>query len=235
MATHVRLWFDPVCPFCWLTSKWLRDVADQRDLVVEWRFISLRILNEGVDYDEHFPDDYEHGHTAGLRMLRIAARVAEEHGAEALDRLHWAFGQTVFEREPYDDVSWLGSHEQVTQALQQADLPADLVETLDDDGWDATVRAQTREALDLTGEDVGTPIIQVGDGRGFFGPVISRVPPVERAGELWDHVVALADFPSFAELKRSLREQPQLPALGADVDPHTGGEEQDWHQGRRPE
>lgn len=168
-------------------------------------------------------------------MLRVAARVAEEHGPEALDRLQWAYGQTVFERTPYEDVSWLGSTEQVTTALEQAELPTDLVATLDDSSWDDVVRSQTREALEITGEDVGTPIIQVADGRGFFGPVISRVPPRDRAGELWDHVVALADFPSFAELKRSLREQPQLPALGADVDPDVAGREQDWHQGRRPE
>lgn len=235
MATDVRLWFDPVCPFCWLTSKWLRDAAEQRDLAIEWRFISLRILNEDIDYDEHFPDDYEHGHTAGLRMLRVAARVADEHGAEALDRLQQAYGETVFDRAPYDDVTWLGSHEQVTQALAAAGLPEQLVETLDDHEWDDVVRSQTREALELTGEDVGTPIIQVADGRGFFGPVISRVPPTERAGELWDHVVALADFPSFAELKRSLRERPQLRALGADVAPDAAGREQDWHAGRRPE
>ena len=82
----VRLWFDPVCPFCWMTSKWLRLAATQRDLAIEWRFISLRLLNAGVDYDAQFPPEYEAGHTAGLRMLRVAARVRKEHGTEALDR-----------------------------------------------------------------------------------------------------------------------------------------------------
>lgn len=233
MRADVRLWFDPVCPFCWLTSRWLRVVAEQRGMDIEWRFISLRILNEDLDYDEHFPPDYEHGHTAGLRMLRVAAMTREEHGAAALDRLQWAYGQAVFEGEPFDR-RLLGTPEHVAGILAATGLPAVLLEALDDEAWDEVVRDETREALALTGEDVGTPIIQVADGRAFFGPVISRVPPRERAGELWDLVVGLSEFPSFAELKRSLRERPQLRALGADVEPASAAGEQDWHAGRRP-
>lgn len=234
MRTDVRLWFDPVCPFCWLTSKWLRVVADQRELDVEWRFISLRLLNEDVDYDEHFPPDYEHGHTAGLRMLRVAAMVREEHGRDALDRLHQAFGETIFDGEAFDQ-QLLGTPLHVGSILTSAGLPSGGTAALDDESWDEVIRRETDEALALTGKDVGTPIIQVGDGRGFFGPVISRVPPAERAGELWDLVVGLSEFPSFAELKRSLREQPQLRALGADLDDDQPAVEQDWHAGRRPD
>jgi len=81
----LHFYFDPVCPFAWITSKWVRMVAAQRDYLVDWRFISLRILNAHIDYDAHFPPEYEAGHTAGLRLLRVAARVRAEHGRAAVD------------------------------------------------------------------------------------------------------------------------------------------------------
>ncbi|WP_328310089.1 mycothiol-dependent nitroreductase Rv2466c family protein [Actinomycetospora sp. NBC_00405] len=233
----VRLWFDPVCPFCWMTSKWLRLAATQRDLAIEWRFISLRLLNAGVDYDAQFPPEYEAGHTAGLRMLRVAARVRKEHGPEVLDRLQEAFGHHVFEQEPVPDTANArgrqGSEAFVAEVLATAGLPATLTEALDDTAWDEVVQTETDEALALTGRDVGTPIIQVDppDGLAFFGPVISRMPTEEQAGELWDHAVGLARFPGFAELKRSLREQPQLPSFGGSTD--QVGITEDWHGGSR--
>lgn len=233
----VRLWFDPICPFCWMTSKWLRLVATQRDLEIEWRFISLRLLNAGVDYDAQFPPEYEAGHTAGLRGLRVAARTRKEHGTEALDRLQEAFGRHVFEQEPVPDTpaarETQGSDAFLAAVLATADLPASLVEAADDTAWDEVVQSETDEALALTGRDVGTPIIQVDppDGLAFFGPVISRMPTADQAGELWDHAVGLARFPGFAELKRSLREQPQLPSFG--VSTEEVGVVEDWHGGSR--
>jgi 2-hydroxychromene-2-carboxylate isomerase len=237
VAVDVRLWFDPVCPFCWMTSKWLRLVAAQRDLAIEWRFISLRLLNAHVDYDAQFPPEYEAGHTAGLRMLRVAARVREEHGPEALDRLQEAFGRHVFEQEPVPDTAAAretqGSDAFVAGVLTTAGLPTALVASLEDTAWDPVVRSETDEALALTGRDVGTPIIQVDppSGLAFFGPVISRMPTEAQAGELWDHAVGLARFPGFSELKRSLREQPQLPSFGVSVD--QVGITEDWHGGSR--
>src|SRR3954451_13423760 len=233
----VRLWFDTVCPFCWMTGKWLRLAATQRDLAIEWRFISLRLLNAGVDYDAQFPPEYEAGHTAGLRMLRVAARVRKEHGAEPLDRLQEPFGHHVFEQEPVPDTAGArerqGSEAFVAAVLATGGLPATLTEALEDTAWDEVVQAETDEALALTGRDVGTPIIQVDppDGLAFFGPVISRMPTEEQAGELWDHAVGLARFPGFAELKRSLREQPQLPSFGVSTD--QVGVTEDWHGGSR--
>jgi 2-hydroxychromene-2-carboxylate isomerase len=235
----VRFYFDPVCPFCWLTSKWVRMVQAERDLTVEWRFISLRLINEDVDYDAHFPPEYEAGHTAGLRLLRVAARTRREHGPEALDRLQAALGARIFDTPPSSDVSEAENREQrgtrayVEPVLTAAGLPTDLAEALDDDAWDAEIRADGEEALALTGEDVGTPIIhfEPPDGVAFFGPVISRLPEPERAGELWDHAVGLARFPGFAELKRSLRERPQLVGFG--VEPGDVGQQEDWHGGSR--
>ena len=93
----LHFFFDPVCPFAWMTSTWVRQVAAQRDYAVEWRFVSLRLLNANVDYDSHFPPEYEASHTAGLHLLRVAARARAEHGADAVDRLYAALGQRVWE------------------------------------------------------------------------------------------------------------------------------------------
>ncbi|MCW2815446.1 MAG: hypothetical protein JWN84_2901 [Nocardioides sp.] len=228
----VRFWFDPVCPFAWMTSQWIRTVQAQRDYDVEWRFISLRLLNAHVDYDTHFPPDYEVGHTAGLRMLRVCAVVRDEHGPEAVERLYPALSSRIFDVAPgsYDatDLAPL-----VSSALASCDLPGDLVGRLDDETRDEQIRAETDEALALTGKDVGTPILHIAppEGAAFFGPVISRLPSDEDAGRLWDHVVGLATFPGFAELKRSLRELPQLRALGVEDD--AVGVQEDWHGGSR--
>ena len=96
----LNFYFDPVCPFAWMTSKWVRMVAEQRDYEVDWRFISLRQLNAHIDYDSHFPPEYEAGHTAGLRLLRVAARARAEHGRAAVGPLYAAYGAEVFERGP---------------------------------------------------------------------------------------------------------------------------------------
>jgi hypothetical protein len=160
----IRFYFDPVCPFAWITSKWVRMVAAQRDYAVDWRFISLRMINSGIDYDTHFPAGYEEGHTSRLRLLRVAARARAEHGRAAVEPL-----------------------------LAKAGLAADLADGLDDTRWDDEIRAEGDEALSLTGRDVGTPIIQFGppEGTAFLGPVISRLPAPEDAVRLWDYATGL--------------------------------------------
>lgn len=233
----IHFYFDPVCPFCWLTSKWVRKVQAQRDYTVDWRFISLRLLNSHIDYDAHFPPEYEAGHTAGLRLLRVAARARAEHGTEAISALYAALGDHIFEREPVADEASRraaqGTRDFVEPVLADAGLPGSLAGALDDPSWDTVIQTDTDDALALTGKDVGTPILHFEPPAGvaFFGPVISRLPSDEQAVELWDHVVALARFPGFAELKRSLRERPQLRALGIDDD--EVGVQEDWHAGSR--
>ncbi|MGK5114003.1 MULTISPECIES: mycothiol-dependent nitroreductase Rv2466c family protein [unclassified Geodermatophilus] len=234
-GADLHFWFDPVCPFAWLTSRWVRTVAARRDYTVEWRLISLRLLNRHVDYTARFPPEYEAGHTAGLRLLRVAARARAEHGPAVLGPLYAAMGARIFESDHVPDEAERGRAALVEPVLADAGLPADLADALDDDRYDAEIQADTDEALRLTGEDVGTPILhfQPPDGAAFFGPVISRLPDEDAAEELWDHVVGLARFPGFAELKRSLRERPQLPAFG--VRPGEVGIQEDWHGGsRRP-
>ena len=232
----LHFYFDPVCPFAWLTSKWVRIVAAQRDYRVDWRFISLRILNAHIDYASHFPPNYEDGHTAGLRLLRVAARVRAEHGREAVGPLYKAIGTRIFDTSRDVDplsASDQGSRRTLEPLLRDAGLTSDLAEALDDQTLDDEIRAETEEALALTGRDVGTPILhfQPPGGTAFFGPVISRLPSPDDAGALWDHLIALTSFPGFAEIKRSLRERPQLATFG--VDTESVGEEEDWHGGSR--
>ena len=235
MAYDLHFYFDPVCPFAWLTSRWVRLVAEQRDYSVDWRFISLRLLNAHVDYDAQFPPEYEASHTAGLRLLRVCARTREEHGRPAVGDLYRALGRRVFDvpPDPADTGERRGTRAFVEPALAEAGLPAALAEALEDTTLDVVVQAESDEALSLTGKDVGTPIIHVQPPAGvaFFGPVISRLPDEEDAARLWDHVVGLAGFPGFAELKRSLRERPQLRALG--VAAGQVGVTEDWHGGSR--
>jgi hypothetical protein len=234
-APDIDYYFDPVCPFAWMTSKWVRTVAGQRGYAVRWRFISLRMLNAHVDYESQFPPGYEAGHTSGLRLLRVAARAREEHGEAVVGPLYEAIGREVFdsERAATLDPVERGTRTFVEPLLAEVGLPASLAEALEDTDRDAELRAETDHALSLTGKDVGTPIIHFRppEGTAFFGPVISRLPEEEDAGRLWDHVVGLAEFPGFAELKRSLRERPQLRSFG--VSPHEAGREEDWHGGSR--
>ncbi len=230
---QVNFYFDPVCPFAWLTSKWVRRVADLRGFTVDWRFISLWMVNSAVDYDARFPAGYATGHVTGLKLLRVAAAARTQHGNDAVARLYEAYGTNIFDRPAGaagDDLR--GTPAFVEPVLADAGLPRSLAAALDDDSYDEQIRADTDEALGLTGRDVGTPIIHFDPPTGvaFFGPVISRVPSDEDALRLWDHVVGLARFPGFSELKRSLRERPQFVTAGDQVGP-----EEDWHRGsRRP-
>ncbi len=232
----LRFWFDPVCPFAWLTSRWVTEVSRQRDYEVEWRFISLRLLNSHIDYDTHFPPEYEAGHTAGLHLLRVAAQVRAEHGNDAVGRLYTALGEGIHDAEPVEGGAGherRGGRDFVLPVLDRLGLAAGLADALEDESLDAIVQAETDEALALAGKDVGTPILQFQppDGLAFFGPVISRLPGPEEAVQLWDHVIGLAGFAGFTELKRSLRERPQLRSYG--VAPGEVGQTEDWHGGSR--
>ena len=236
-GADIHFYFDPVCPFAWMTSKWVRLVSSEREYGVQWRFISLRLVNANVDYDAHFPPEYEAGHTAGLKPLRVAARARQRFGDEAVDTLYAALGAQIFETwspEPgVADGAAPGTEAFLAPILARSGLSADLATALEDTSLDTVIQAETDEALGLTGRDVGTPIIhfQPPDGVAFFGPVISRLPTRVEAVRLWEHVVGLAAFPGFAELKRSLRETPQLPAFGVRTD--QVGSQEDWHAGSR--
>jgi hypothetical protein len=210
-------------------------VAAQREYAVDWRFISLRMINSEIDYDSHFPVGYEEGHTSGLRLLRVAARARAEHGRAAVGSFYEAVSTEIFDAPGATELTpaTRGSRAFVEPLLARLGLPAGLADALDDARRDEEIRAEGEEALSMTGRDVGTPIIHFAPpaGAAFFGPVISRLPGPEEAVRLWDHVTALAGFPGFAEFKRSLRERPQLRSFG--IEPGTAGVEEDWHAGSR--
>ncbi len=227
-------YFDPVCPFAWMTSKWVREVARQRDYDVEWRFISLRMVNVDVDYATHFPAGYERGHTAGLELLRVAAAVRHDHGGGAVGALYAGYGAELFDSAPGRRADLHRDPEGfVSPILARVGLPVGLAGAVSETAFDTEIRGETDRALALTGRDVGTPILhfQPPSGAALFGPVISRLPGPDDAVELWDHVVALARFGGFAELKRSLRETPQLRAFG--VEEGQVGVEEEWQAGHR--
>lgn len=229
----IEFFFDPVCPFAWITSRWLVKVQEQTDYSVDWRFISLRILNKDKDYATDFPADYEHGHTAGLRMLRTAAAVRADLGRAPIGALYTELSGGTFDAEPNEAYRLtLGSTEMITSALERAGLSAAYAAAADDSSWDAVVEEETELALSRTGREVGTPIItfRPPDRLSFFGPVISRVPDDADAVPLWNAVTTLAAYPGFAELKRSLRETPQLRVFGELSD---NPEFEDWQGGAR--
>src|SRR5260370_346865 len=129
----IHFYFDPVCPFAWMTSKWVRMVQAQRDYTVDWRFISLRMINAAVDYDSNFPAGYEAGHTAGLRLLRVAARTRAEHGRGAVGQLYEALGVQIFDTaaEPgHADDGYRGTRAFTEPVLAEAGLPAGLADAL---------------------------------------------------------------------------------------------------------
>lgn len=221
-SSHVEFFFDPICPFCWQTSRFVRQVQRLRDLEVGWRFISLRFLNEPIGYDDK-PPYYPEAHAEGTRLLRIAAATRVEHGDHAVGLLYDAMGEAIWQIDPPGD----GSFEAILAhhgagfdhgaILRDAGLPADLAAHADRTVHDRLLREETALALRRAGDDVGTPIITFGppDGPSFFGPVISDLPSDDDAGALWDAIELLATWPGFAELKRSLRTFPDVGALRA--------------------
>ena len=206
----IEFFWDPMCPWAWITSRWVAEVARQSDYTVDWRFICLRLLNEHKDYGKDFPEGYIAGHGTGLKLLRVAAAIRDAEGPARMGDLYTTFGTDIH------------VHRRRTEIVEEyeAGLPNYLRETgideryipeANNDAWDDLLRGERDEALALTGKDVGTPIIAYNrDGlkQAFFGPVISQIPPRDRAVELWDAVWALATFEGFAELKRSLRDRP---------------------------
>jgi hypothetical protein len=207
----LEFFFDPICPWAWITSRLTVEVAGQRDLSVEWRFISLRMVNEEKDYDREFPPGYVNAHGGGRRMLRIAAAAREHGGNEAVAAAYTAFGDQLHTGGRALEIRE-GDYRLIEDALAAAGLPASLVEAGEDEGYDVVLHEETEAALARTGKDVGTPIITFSPGAddevSFFGPVIARIPRGEEALRIWDAFELLARTPGFAEIKRSARDRP---------------------------
>lgn len=214
-SPDLEFFFDPACPFCWITSKWVRVVQQETGIDVRWSYISLVTLNEPYDDDAKAP-----GHWMGRRAHRVIEAAARAHGEEVIGPLYEAIGNRTWEQEApagdFADVMEQLAQVDLAGALSDVGLPADLAGAADDDAHDHVFEQHTKEALSRTGEDVGTPIITFdpdGDAASFFGPVISEVPSREQSVEFYRAIEIAARVPSFAELKRSQREAPQLPLL----------------------
>lgn len=217
----IEFFWDPICPFAWVTSRWVENVAAQRDFKVNWRFISLSLLNEEKDYDK-FPPGYRTLHAKGTAMLRVAAAARKQFGVDRMGRLYTALGESIWNRQPPGDAEEpqgamkpIATTEHLSKILAEVGLPQELLASADDASLDAELREETELALSRTGKNVGTPIItyRPPDGPSFFGPVISEAPEGEKALDLWDAVLTLAEWPSFAELKRTKRDTPNLELL----------------------
>jgi 2-hydroxychromene-2-carboxylate isomerase len=185
-------WFDPLCPFAWITSRWMLEVEQVRDIEVRWHVMSLAYLNQ----DKDISDAYREMLRPAWGPVRVLIAAAERHGDQVLFPLYTAMGNRIhLEKSPID-------REMITAAVGEVGLEPDLVDAMDDASYDAAVARSHHEGMDQVGDDVGTPTIAV-NGAAFFGPVLSRIPRGEVAGQLWDAAVALAAYPHFFELKRT--------------------------------
>lgn len=203
----VDFWFDPACPFAWCTSRWILEVEKVRPITINWHLISLGVVNEGRELPEKYRTMID-GTWGAIRVVAAAQAPADHH---AVGALYTAIGTRFHDQGLNKDEAQ--RKESVVQALAETGLPAELINEWDNAELDASLRESTAAAQELVGSDVGTPVVAL-NGVGFFGPVITRVPQGELAGELFDASVTLANYPHFFELKRSRTEDPSAIAEG---------------------
>ena len=198
--THAAFWFDPTCPWAWVTSRWMLEVEQVRPVATSWHVMSLAYLNQGRD----LPAEYQAAMEKAWGPVRVVVAAEERLGSDVVLPLYTAIGTRFHnnaERQTRED------RDIILDALAEVGLPADLVDAMTSTDFDKALITSHHAGMDQVGMDVGTPVISV-DGVAFFGPVVTPIPRGEAAGKLWDGVRLVAGTEGFYELKRSRTARP---------------------------
>jgi protein-disulfide isomerase-like protein with CxxC motif len=194
---NVDFWFDPLCPWAWITSRWILEVVPQRSLDVKWHVMSLAVLNEGRDLSP----DYRKRMDAAWGPVRVLMAAQKQYGDDVLLPLYTAMGNKFhLEHQPIETAT-------IQAALEDAKLSGDLIAAMESPEYDEALRASHKDGIDRVGQEVGTPIISV-NGASFFGPVVTPIPRGEAAAKLWDGVVLVSATDGFYEIKRTRDRRP---------------------------